>query len=294
MPLPDTPAIAGYADSPFGQIHYVEAGSGEPVLLLHQTPRSVDEYRDVVPLLGRSFRAIAMDTLGFGASAKPKQAWSIELFASGVLSLMDALGLQRSALVGHHTGGVIAMEVAVTAPERVSALVLSGTPYVDAERRRAVSASRPPIDEVPPSPDGSHLTALWQRRLGFYPPQAGDLLTRFVADALKVFDRVEEGHRAVNAYPMEERVARISVPTLITCGAEDEFSRPDVSKLVSRIDGAVAAIIADTGVAAVDHKPTEFAAVVEAFLTSHLPGSRRPGGRAGEDTSLAGRTIPGA
>ena len=167
------------------------------MLLLHQTPRSVDEYRDVVPLLGRSFRAIAMDTLGFGASARPQQAWTIELFASGVLSLMDALGLERAALVGHHTGGVIAMEVAVAAPERVSALVLSGTPYVDAERRRLVSGSRPPIDQVAPSADGSHLTTLWQRRMGFYPPHSGDLLTRYVADALKVLDRVEEGHRAV-------------------------------------------------------------------------------------------------
>jgi pimeloyl-ACP methyl ester carboxylesterase len=271
MPLPDTSATAGYAYSPFGQIHYVEAGSGEPVLLLHQTPRSVDEYRDVVPLLGRSFRAIAMDTLGFGASARPQQAWSIELFASGVLSLMDALGLERAALVGHHTGGVIAMEVAVANPERVSALVLSGTPYVDAERRRLVSGSRPPIDEVAPSTDGSHLTALWQRRMGFYPPQSGDLLTRFVADALKVLDRVEEGHRAVNAYHMEERIGHITVPTLVTCGAQDEFSGPDVGKLVSRINGAVHTFIADTGVAAVDHKPAQFAAVVEAFLTSCLP-----------------------
>ncbi len=270
MPLPDRSATAGYADSPFGQIHYVEAGSGEPVLLLHQTPRSVDEYRDVVPLLGRSFRAIAMDTLGFGASARPQQAWSIELFASGVLSLMDALGLERAALVGHHTGGVIAMEVAVAAPERVSALVLSGTPYVDAERRRLVSGSRPPIDEVAPSTDGSHLAALWQRRMGFYPPRSGDLLTRYVADALKVLDRVEEGHRAVNAYRMEDRIEHITVPTLVTCGAQDEFSAPDVGKLVSRIGGAVHTFIADTGVAAVDHRPAEFAAVVEAFLTSCL------------------------
>ena len=270
MPVPDTSATACYADSPFGQIHYVKAGSGEPVLLLHQTPRSVDEYRDVVPLLGRSFRAIAMDTLGFGASARPEQAWSIELFASGVLALMDALGLERAALVGHHTGGVIAMEVAAAAPERVSALVLSGTPYVDAERRRLVSGSRPPIDEVAPSADGSHLTALWQRRMGFYPPQSGDLLTRYVADALKVLDRVEEGHRAVNAYHMEDRIARIAVPTLVVCGDKDEFSRPDVSKLVSRIDGAVHTFIADTGVAAVDHKPAEFAAVVAAFLAARL------------------------
>ena len=47
----------------FGRIHAAICGSGFPILLLHQTPRSWDEYRDVLPLLGRGFRAIAMDTL---------------------------------------------------------------------------------------------------------------------------------------------------------------------------------------------------------------------------------------
>src|SRR5215469_14824335 len=210
---------AGYADSRFGQLHYVEDGHGEPVVLLHQTPRSVDEYRDVVPRLGQSFRAIAMDTLGFGASAKPAQAWSIELFAEGVVALMDVLGLERTALVGHHTGGVIAAEVAAAIPGRVSALVLSGTPYVDAARRQQVAANRPPIDAVTPVPDGAHLTALWQRRMGYYPPGRPDLLTRFAADAIRVLAPLEEGHRAVTAYRREDRIGLTPAPPLVVCGA---------------------------------------------------------------------------
>lgn len=266
---------AGYADSRFGQLHYVEDGHGEPVVLLHQTPRSVDEYREVVPRLGRSFRAIAMDTLGFGASAKPAQAWSIELFAEGVVALMDALGLERISLVGHHTGGVIAAEVAAALPGRVSALVLSGTPYVGAARRQQVAAHRPPIDAVTPVPDGAHLTALWQRRMGYYPPDRPDLLTRFVADAIRVFDRIEEGHQAVNAYRMEDRIGLITAPTLVVCGALDGFSLPDVGKLTSAIGGATKAVIEDAGVALVDHRPAEFAAVVEAFLRTHASGPAR-------------------
>ena len=49
-----------------GRIHIASAGVGAPVLLLHQTPRSWDEFRDVLPLLGRHYRAIAMDTVGYG------------------------------------------------------------------------------------------------------------------------------------------------------------------------------------------------------------------------------------
>src|SRR3569833_683642 len=63
-------------------IHVARAGSGFPVLLLHQTPRSWDEYRDVLPLLGCDFRAIAMDTLGFGDSPSPAgTAPSLEAWA---------------------------------------------------------------------------------------------------------------------------------------------------------------------------------------------------------------------
>ncbi|MCC8940661.1 alpha/beta fold hydrolase, partial [Bradyrhizobium sp. Arg68] len=91
-----------------GRIHVAEAGAGFPVLLLHQTPRSWDEYRDVLPLLGRDFRAIAMDTLGFGDSDRPADPPSIELWAQGALALLDALELPRAAIVGHHTGAAIA------------------------------------------------------------------------------------------------------------------------------------------------------------------------------------------
>src|SRR5918992_359591 len=118
-----------------GRIHVAIAGTGFPILLLHQTPRSWDEYRDVLPLLGRDFRAIAMDTLGFGDSDRPAAGPSIELWAEGAFALLDALEEPRAAIVGHHTGAVITVEMAASAPARVSALVLSACPFVDAARR---------------------------------------------------------------------------------------------------------------------------------------------------------------
>src|ERR1700691_2477570 len=57
-----------FVSTPTGRIHIAAAGVGAPVLLLHQTPRSWDEYRDVLPLLGRHYRTIAMDTVGYGDS----------------------------------------------------------------------------------------------------------------------------------------------------------------------------------------------------------------------------------
>ncbi|MFW3171608.1 alpha/beta fold hydrolase [Geodermatophilus sp. CPCC 206100] len=254
-----------YADTRFGQVHHVEHGAGAPVLLLHQTPRSWDEYRDVLPLLGRTRRAIAMDTLGFGASAAPEEAWTIELFAEGVLELCADLGLTSVDLVGHHTGGVVALEVAAAQPSLVRSLVLSGVPFVDADRRRRVAA-RPPIDEVDAPRDGAHLAALWRARLPYYPADRPDLLDRLVRDALVAGERVEEGHRAVNAYRMEERIGRVTAPALVVCGEFDEFSRPDVPRLTAALPDVEATPLEGVGVAAVDADPVQFAAVVEAFL----------------------------
>jgi pimeloyl-ACP methyl ester carboxylesterase len=259
----------GFVDTRHGQVHYVAHGAGHPVILLHQTPRSWDEYRDVIPVLGAEFRAIAMDTLGFGASARPDSRWSIETFATGVLDLCDGLGFDQFSMVGHHTGAVTAVEVAATVPDRVEALVLSGMPYVDAQRRRIV-ADRSPIDHVEPSPDGAHLIRLWQNRALYYPADRPDLLNRLVRDALAVLDRVEEGHEAVNRYRMEDRIGRVAAPTLVVCGELDGFSMPDLPKIVNAIPGSLSVVLPGTGVPSVDHAPELFAETVRAFLIEQV------------------------
>jgi len=255
----------GFANTHEGQIHYAMAGQGKPVLLLHQTPRSWDEYRDVLPIIGKRHWAIAMDTIGFGDSYKPGEEGSIEDYAQGVMSFLDAMSIDRASLVGHHTGGVIAVEVAATYPERVDKLVLSSTPYVDAEDRER-RKTRPPIDEVEFKEDGSHLTELWQKRMPFYPKNRPDLLTRLVIDALKVGERVEEGHRAVSRYKMEDKVHFIKAPTLVLAGTEDPFSFPRMKPLSDSIKGSKTAKIKGGMVPMVDQMPEEFAKVVIEFL----------------------------
>ena len=72
-----------FVGTPRARIHIATAGTGRPILLLHQTPRSWDEYRDVLPLIGRHYRAIAMDTVGFGDSgALPFDENSIEAWSA--------------------------------------------------------------------------------------------------------------------------------------------------------------------------------------------------------------------
>ncbi|WP_395103873.1 alpha/beta fold hydrolase [Actinomadura sp. SCN-SB] len=255
----------GYADTSRGQVHYAECGDGPPVVLLHQTPRSWDEYREVLPLLGRTHRAIAMDTIGFGASA-PLADHSIETYAATVVEFLDALGLAETALVGHHTGGVVAVEVAARAPERISALVLSSTPYVDADARKA-RENRPAIDAVEPDPEGRHLTELWGRRQPYYPPGRPDLLTRFVRDALVLGDDVEKGHEAVARYRMEDRIGLVRCRTLCLGASADPFVFPDLRVLSSQLNRATVAVIEGGMVPLMEQRSPEVCDVIVRFLS---------------------------
>ncbi|HEY4022641.1 MAG TPA: alpha/beta fold hydrolase [Pseudonocardiaceae bacterium] len=140
-------AIRGYADTALGQLHYVEHGAGHPVLLLHQTPRSSDEFREVQPLLAAGARTVAMDMIGFGLSPTGPKPQTIERMAEGAFALLDALGIESTVVLGHHTGGAVAIEMAASRPERVDGLVLSSTPLTDAAFR-AARANRAGVDEA--------------------------------------------------------------------------------------------------------------------------------------------------
>ena len=132
----------GYAETRHGQMHLVEAGAGPVVLLLHQSPRSWDEFRDVIPLLARTHRVIAADTLGFGASATPPPPWSIEMFADGLEDLVADRGIETLDVVGHHTGGVIAVELATRLGDRVDARAGRDTAIAPVRRMRACGGRR--------------------------------------------------------------------------------------------------------------------------------------------------------
>jgi pimeloyl-ACP methyl ester carboxylesterase len=259
-----------YVDTSRGQVHLAECGNGEPVIFLHQTPRSWREYQEVLPLVARNVRAVAVDTIGFGQSDALTDAMSIEVFAGVLVEVLDALGLPSAHVVGHHTGGVVAVELAASEPTLVRSLVLSATPYVDASRRARV-ASRPPIDHVEPDAQGGHLTQLWMHRRGYYAPGEERFLDNYVADALATLDVVEDGHRAVNAYRMEERLPLVQAPVRLLCGADDEFSRPDLPALEQALGPRIAAptaVIDRAGVALPEQRPVEFAAQVIDFVTS--------------------------
>lgn len=258
-----------YVDVPFGQMHVAMAGepAGVPVVLLHQTPRSWDEFAEVLPRLGWTRWAIAVDLPGMGASDPHPKGPSIEHYAAAVLAASDALGIAVFDLVGHHTGGVVAVEVAASASERVRQLVLSSTPHVDAYGR-AKRRARPPIDAVEVADDGSHLTELWRRRQQFYPSGRPDLLTRFLRDALRAED-AEAGHQAVARYAMETRLPLLRAATLVIGHSDDPYAFKEMAPLAGALNHR-ATVVIEGGMVPLEFTAPRFADVVESFLGRNM------------------------
>ncbi|MFC8419886.1 alpha/beta fold hydrolase [Streptomyces sp. NPDC057236] len=194
--MPSPPPRRGYADTASGQLHCAESSTGAPLILLHQTPRSHDEFTGIQPLPVRGRRVITMDMYGFGLPAKPPAPQTIEQHAEGVLALAGVLGPARFAVLGHHTGAFVAGEVASAASGRVTALVLSGAEYGDEEFRRAEATA----DHAPTREDGHHLLQLRDSRRPLYPGGRPGLLDRYVRDALVSGVDPLEGHAACARY----------------------------------------------------------------------------------------------
>lgn len=260
----------GYLETPRGPLHYAESGSGQPIVLLHQAPRSIDEFAELLPVLGRDRRAIAMDLPGFGQSRPLPAPQTIEEMARGVLDLLDALSLPRAVVLGHHTGAVVAAEVAIQAPERVTHLVLSSMPWVDAERR---SRTEPiGVDNAVPASDGSHLLELWRQRLPYYPTGRSDLLDRFIRDALAPGIDPQEGHRACGRYEMDQRIGAISGPVLLLRPLEDPFIQDAFPRVLAGLVNADVRVIdiPDAGVVTMEIAAEAVAEAVADFLGDRL------------------------
>jgi len=108
------------------QVHVAEAGTGEPLVLLHGWPQHWWCWRLVVPLLQDSYRLVMPDLRGHGWTAAPPGGYDKEQLATDLLGLLDALELPRVGLVGHDWGGWTGFLAALRAPERFRAFLALG------------------------------------------------------------------------------------------------------------------------------------------------------------------------
>src|SRR5215212_290140 len=117
-----------YIDTGELRQHAVIGGEGPPLLLVHGWPENWYAWRLVMPELARDFEVIAPDQRGIGLSDKPRDGYDAGTLAADLVALMDALGHERFAVVGHDTGYFISYALAADHPDRVDRVALAEVP----------------------------------------------------------------------------------------------------------------------------------------------------------------------
>ena len=235
----------GYVDTSHGQMHYRTVGHGPAVLLMHQAGRTGAIYDRVAQCLASDFQTIAVDLPGFGQSDPLPLPCAVADVTDVVVQMLDGLGIDTVHLTGHHTGAVVAADLAVRHPDRTRSFAPSGYPlYVlPGEPKPPPGRAQPrPIltmggHSVPVAPelhsDGAHLNRLFLRAMAmlYYskvslgetgmamlpfehlPAEDLDFINAFVVDGLQAISAAGT-LAAVRTYDSESRLPMITAPSL--------------------------------------------------------------------------------
>lgn len=260
--------------------HYHEAGSGEPVVLLHGSGPGVSawaNWRLTIPVLAERFRVLAPDIVGFGYTERPEHVrYSLDTWIDHVWGFMDALGIERASIVGNSLGGRITLGMALQRPDRLDRMVLMGSPGVGmtvTEGLRALRAYEPSYEAM------------------------RDLLTNYFAvdpsiitdDLVK--DRYEasvapgafEAYRAMFFDPKhggndlgidEGDVVKIETPALIVHGREDKVVPVEVgSNMLQLLPNADMHVFSRCGHWTQIERSVEFSELVSHFIARSAESS---------------------
>jgi pimeloyl-ACP methyl ester carboxylesterase len=235
--------------------HVAEAGSGEPLVLLHGWPQHWWAWRKVVPLLAPHARLVMPDLRGFGWSDAPPDGYDKQGMADDVLAVLDALGLQRVRIVGHDWGGWIAFLACMTAPERFErALVLGISPPFGRPNPRALldfwrlaymlPLSAPALGERLAASERFVRTMLSARAGAF-----SDEDLRAFAEVLADPSRSRATVQLYRTFLVREMVrGRLQVPARLVIGARDPVVRPSLVSGRERFaDDLTIEFVADCG-----------------------------------------------
>jgi len=270
--------LGSHVDLDGEQVHYVEAGTGEPLVLIHGFMAWSFTWRRNLEALAEHAHVLALDLRGFGLSAKDaKRKHSLFDQVEVLRAFLDAKGIGRSVLCGHSMGGEVAVRFALTYPDRVKALVLvSSSGYVYREKS--------PLERL----------ALWLPSVGELFVRATVLNRRFAGRALRTAYRQSsavteadvEGYLLPARAPgapgafvcmvrdmdfgcTAQQIRNVTHRTLIIWGENDPWIPVQHGrKMAQDLKDSRLVVFADCGHVPPEEHPDEFNRVVSDFLQS--------------------------
>nr|ART38637.1 G494 [uncultured bacterium] len=255
---------------------YIEAGSGEPLILIHGGGAGANGYGNwysCLPLFARHFRTIAIDMLGFGQTDSPDPAsfeYTHHTRISHVAAFIRAMGLNRASLVGNSMGGATSLGVAVEHPQLVGKLVLMGA-----------AAIRTPMSEALQPVVGYDYTREGMRRLIDLLTNDDFEITQQMIDyryAASIDPKNKASYTATMAwvrqqgglYYAEDFIARVSQNTLVVNGKNDLIiPMSSAYRLLELIEHSWGYILPHCGHWAMIEHPEDFSTTVTNFVLNH-------------------------
>jgi len=264
----------------------LQEGCGEPpLLLLHGFTGSADAWRDLIPLLGKRTRALAIDLPGHGPSGGEgffPDRITLAACVAGVRQRLDELDIQDCVLLGYSMGGRVALRFALDHPARVSGLVLESASFGihDPEARAARRKADEALAEKLLGDGIAAFVDAWMRQPLFASQAAlpGALLSR--EKAMRMDHRPEglaaclRGLGQGSVPPVWEELPSLRMPVLLLAGEGDAEYRDAVRKAAPLIQRARVEIISGAGHTIHLEQPSAFAAAVESFLVENQGESR--------------------
>lgn len=264
--------VAGLTAEPI-DTYYLVAGSGDPVVLLHGSGPGVSawaNWQHTIPGLAKEFRVIAPDTVGYGATSRPDDViYSLRTWTDHIVGFLDVLGLERVSLVGNSLGGRMALDMAERHPDRVTRMVLMGSPGVGmavTDGLKALRAYEPSLE---------NMRALLLDYFAVDKSIITDDLVRIRYEAsVETFDAYrsmfsDPRHKGNELGITEEQARSIRTPALLVHGREDKVVPAEVSwTMLQLLQDADLHVFARCGHWTQIERAREFVEVVSTFLRS--------------------------
>ena len=251
------------------RLAYDVSGEGEPLVLVHGWSGTRSAWAFQVPVLAERHRVVAVDLRGHGDSDKPPgdDEYSIARCADDLDRLLAELRLERAIVMGQSMGTLVAQQLCLDHPGRVTALVLAGA-----------LADSPPAGRIV-GPWVEHIVAEIQAKgfeaslrevvpFWFSPGFDPERVRAFVAESLKTAPHAAVAFcRALSGTNLRDRLTEIRVPTLLIVGERDGRTPVAESELMNRlIPDAWLKVVKGAGHMANVEKPEEWNRAVLAFL----------------------------
>jgi non-heme chloroperoxidase len=255
------------------RLHYAERGDreGEAMVFLHAYVDSWFWFSRVLPLLSPEYHAFAPDQRGHGNSDRPVCCYTVDDFAADVDAFMEAVGVDEATLVGHSSGGLIAQRVALGYSQRVSRLVLIGSPITLVDNEALIELGEEMLALEDPIPS-EFVREFVESTIYHAVPE--EFLAGAVSECLKVPARVWRDYWEGVLLTANDtaRLGEIGTPTLIIWGERDDLlPREEQERRAAAIPDATLRVYPETGHAVARERPEWVVRDLEAFMKAERP-----------------------